>query len=389
MITLLAKKFIKNYKDYKDAKVRESYGTLTGIVGICLNLILFACKFTVGAISGVISITADAFNNLTDAGSSLIAFIGFKLANKPTDRDHPFGHGRIEYVAGFIVSIIIFLVGYELLKTSIDKLINPTASTPSYYLIIVLGLSILVKLYMFYYNKKIGEKIDSSVLRATSTDSISDCLATSVVVLSVIVNYLFHIQVDGIVGIIIVAFIWFTGYKSAKETIGLLLGQAPDGEYVKSIEKTVLESKYVLGIHDLIVHNYGPSSYFITFHAEVPSNCDINDVHDEIDDIEHKLEKTYKCIAVIHMDPIVVDDDKLNEMKVFVQNSVAEIDPQFKIHDFRMTQGATHTNLIFDLVITRDTKMTNEQILQTLKQKIKSKDNTCNVVCQIEYSYID
>ncbi len=387
MIKLLSKIFIKNHEDYQDPKVREGYGKLSGIVGVVLNLLLFVGKFIAGLLTGAISITADAFNNLTDAGSSIVTFIGFKLSSKPTDRDHPFGHGRMEYVSGFIVSIIIFLVGFELMKSSVEKLINPSAVEFSYVAMIILGVSVLVKLYMYLYNRNIAKKINSVSVKATAKDSLNDCIATFVVTVCFVVYKLTDFNADGIAGILIALFILYSGFGSAKETIGLLLGVAPDEEYVEKIEKTALSLEGIIGIHDLMVHNYGPGRQIISLHAEVDAHANVNEAHDNIDNAEKVLEEQFGCIAVIHMDPIDMNNPKRNEFLSLTHDIVKSIDQRFSIHDFRMTEGYTHINLIFDLTIPHDCKMDKESIKQSITDGLKSVNPNLNAVFKIEYTY--
>ena len=387
MIKLLSKIFIKNHEDYQDPKVREGYGKLSGIVGVVLNLLLFAGKFIAGLLTGAISITADAFNNLTDAGSSIVTFIGFKLSSKPTDRDHPFGHGRMEYVSGFIVSIIIFLVGFELMKSSVEKLINPSAVEFSYVAMIILGVSVLVKLYMYLYNRNISKKINSVSVKATAKDSLNDCIATFVVAVCFVVYKLTDFNADGIAGILIALFILYSGFGSAKETIGLLLGVAPDEEYVEKIEKTALSLEGIIGIHDLMVHNYGPGRQIISLHAEVDAHVDVNEAHDNIDNAEKVLEEQFGCIAVIHMDPIDMNNPKRNEFLSLTHDIVKGIDQRFSIHDFRMTEGYTHINLIFDLTIPHDCQIDKESIKHSITEGLKSVNPNLNAVFKIEYTY--
>ena len=387
MIKLLSKIFIKNHEDYQDPKVREGYGKLSGIVGVVLNLLLFAGKFIAGLLTGAISITADAFNNLTDAGSSIVTFIGFKLSSKPTDRDHPFGHGRMEYISGFIVSIIIFLVGFELMKSSVEKLINPSAVEFSYVAMIILGVSVLVKLYMYLYNRNISKKINSVSVKATAKDSLNDCIATFVVAVCFVVYKLTDFNADGIAGILIALFILYSGFGSAKETIGLLLGVAPDEEYVEKIEKTALSLEGIIGIHDLMVHNYGPGRQIISLHAEVDAHVDVNEAHDNIDNAEKVLEEQFGCIAVIHMDPIDMNNPKRNEFLSLTHDIVKGIDQRFSIHDFRMTEGYTHINLIFDLTIPHDCQIDKESIKHSITEGLKSVNPNLNAVFKIEYTY--
>lgn len=389
MFGFLAKIFIKDYKNYSDIKVREKYGLLSGIFGICLNVCLFIAKFIAGIVTGAISVTADAFNNLTDAASSLITYIGFKLSNKPTDRDHPFGHGRMEYVAGFIVSMLIFMVGFELIKSSVEQIFNPAVTEFSYLSVGILLASVAVKFYMFFYNSRVAAKIDSSAMRAVARDSITDCVATLAVLISLVLFKLFAFQTDAYCGLLVALFIIFNGYKSAKETIGLLLGEAPDPEFVKEIRNTVLSYSSVIGVHDLMVHNYGPGRQIISLHAEIDAKSDILEAHDNIDNIEKMLEEKYKCIAVIHMDPVAVGDKLTDELKLETRKAVREVNPLFDIHDFRLVDGKTHKNLVFDVTVPVDCNIPDGQIKQQISQKIKNISPDYNVVCQVEKTYSD
>lgn len=388
MIKLLSKIFIKDYKNYESAKVREGYGKLSGVVGIILNVMLFALKFTAGILSGAISVTADAFNNLTDAGSSIVTYIGFKLSSKPTDRDHPFGHGRWEYVAGFIVSMLIFLVGFELIKSSVEKIINPTAMEFSYLALGILVLSVLVKFYMFIYNRDISKKINSVSIKATAADSLNDCIATSVVAICFFVYKFTAFNLDAYAGICIALFILYSGFNSAKETIGLLLGSAPDPEYVEKIEKAVLSLQGITGVHDLMVHNYGPGRQIISLHAEVDANANVNEAHDDIDNAEKILEEQFNCIAVIHMDPIDMNNPRRKEFLLLTREVVKGIDERFSIHDFRMTEGYTHINLIFDLTIPHENHLSADEIKERINKGIKAINPNLNVVCKIEFGYV-
>lgn len=389
MFGFLAKIFIKDYKNYSDIKVREKYGLLSGIFGICLNVCLFIAKFIAGIVTGAISVTADAFNNLTDAASSLITYIGFKLSNKPTDRDHPFGHGRMEYVAGFIVSMLIFMVGFELIKSSVEQIFNPTVTEFSYLSVGILLASVAVKFYMFFYNSRVAAKIDSSAMRAVARDSVTDCVATLAVLISLVLFKIFAIQTDAYCGLLVALFIIFNGYKSAKETIGLLLGEAPAPEFVKEIRNTVLSYSSVIGVHDLMVHNYGPGRQIISLHAEIDAKSDILEAHDNIDNIEKMLEEKYKCIAVIHMDPVAVGDKLTDELKLETRKVVREINSLFDIHDFRLVDGKTHKNLVFDVTVPADCNIPDGQIKQQISEKIKKISPDYNVVCQVEKTYSD
>lgn len=387
MVTLLTKLFIKN-NDLKDPKVRTRYGTICGALGICLNIFLFVFKYFAGVLSGSIAITADAFNNLSDAGSSIVTLIGFKMADKKPDLEHPFGHGRIEYISGFIVSIVIILMGLELFKSSVSKITNPENIDSSIVIILILVISILVKIYMYLYNKKISKKIDSAAMKATALDSLSDSVATLVVLISIFIYKLTGLNIDGISGILVSIFILFSGYNAAKETISPLLGNKPDKEFIDEIIKIVMSHKEITGVHDLIVHDYGPGRVIVSLHAEVPGNSDIFEIHDCIDRIENELNEKLKCESVIHMDPIALDDKKVVFMRKEVAKIVKSFNNRLSIHDFRMVEGTTHNNLIFDVVVPLDLKLDYDYIKNEMEKLIKAKWHDCYAVIKVEKSYI-
>ncbi|MBQ3890501.1 MAG: cation transporter [Lachnospiraceae bacterium] len=381
MITLLVKLFVKNPEDVRNPKVREHYGIVCGVFGIFLNILLFSFKYFVGVISGSIAITADAFNNLSDAGSSLVSIIGFKMAGQKPDMKHPFGHGRIEYLSGLIVSAAIIVMGYEILKDSVLKILHPEEITFSYITVIVLSVSILVKIYMALYNKKIGKKIDSSALLATSQDSLSDTISTLAVLISTLLFFAFHINIDAYCGIFVGIWIIIAGIKSANETISPLLGQAPSKEFVKSVEEIVTSYKEIIGIHDLIVHDYGPGRVMISLHAEVSNKGDINELHDVIDLAEVRLRNELNCHAVIHMDPIEVGNPLTDELKAIVKESAKKVDENISIHDFRVVRGTTHTNLIFDALVPFSVKLPDEEVVKEIQNEVwKVKPNHFCVV---------
>lgn len=389
MIKLLAGIFIENNKDYKDQKVRSAYGYLCGIVGIVINILLFGGKFIAGFLSGSVAVTADAFNNLSDAGSSVISLIGFRLASQKPDPHHPFGHGRFEYIASLIISMVIIMMGFELGKDSVIKIINPAEVEYSALTFWVLGISILAKFYMFIYNRSIGKKIDSSTLKATATDSISDTVSTLAVLVSAILTVKFGILIDGWVGLAVAGFIMFAGISSAKETIDSLLGTPPDEEFCKSVEDIVLSHDGMIGIHDMIVHNYGPGRVFISLHAEVPSDGNFVDIHDTIDNIEHDIMRETGCLATIHMDPVDVRDELTNQMKAKVGEIISEIDEQITFHDFRMVSGPTHTNVIFDIVIPYNYKYSDEEIVSIIADKIHETNERFFAVIDVDKDFVD
>lgn len=388
MVTILSKLFIENYSEYKDTKVRRAYGMLCSILGIFLNVLLFIFKYIAGYLSGSISIIADAFNNLSDAGSSLITLIGFKFAGMKEDEEHPFGHGRIEYISGFIVSIVVILMGIELGKSSIGKIINPEKVESSLLTIVILIISVCVKLYMTVYNKRIGKKIESTAMKATSLDSLSDSIATIFVLLSILFMKIIKINIDGYAGVLVAIFILYTGYNAAKETVSPLLGMKPDPELVENIEKIVLSHEEIVGIHDLIIHDYGPGRRIISLHGEVRGDGDIFELHDAIDVIENQLFLELDCEAVIHMDPIEVDNEVINKIKEEVAKLVKLVDNRITIHDFRMVQGKTHTNIIFDALIPSNYKQSNEFVKKQLEDLIKAEYTDYCPVIKIDKSYV-
>lgn len=388
MITILSRIFIKDYKNTSSSNVRQAYGILCGAVGILLNVLLFIGKFIAGSLSHSIAITADAFNNLSDAGSSIITLIGFKMAGQKPDPNHPFGHGRIEYISGLLVSIVILLMGFELIKTSISKIFHPEALLFSPIIIVILVLSIMMKAYIAFYNHTIGNKINSSAMKATATDSLSDTLSTSVVLISTLVSHYTSLQIDGYCGALVGIFICFAGINAAKETISPLLGQAPEPEFVDSIHNIVMSHKGVLGIHDLIVHNYGPGRIMISLHAEVPANCDISEMHDMIDLIEHEIGSTLQCSATIHMDPICIGDAETDELKCLVKNYLTEIDDSLSMHDFRIVKGPSHTNLIFDVVTPYHFHLSDAELICTITEKIQKEHPNYFTVIEVDKTYI-
>lgn len=387
MINILAKFFIKDYNDVESPKVRGAYGVLCGAVGIILNIILFTFKLIAGTISGSVAITADAFNNLSDAGSSIITMIGFKMAGHKPDPEHPFGHGRIEYITGLIVSFLIILMGFELGKSGIEKILNPNPVEFSKITVIILIFSILIKLYMYLYNKRTADKISSQAMMATASDSFSDSIATSAVLFSMMISEFTGADIDGYCGLLVAAFILYSGIMSAKDTISPLLGVKPEKDFIDKIEQYALSYPEIIGIHDLIVHDYGPGRVMISFHAEVPANGDILLLHDVVDNVEAKLKEALSCEAVIHMDPIVTDDKKTNEMKTAVSNLLKKVGDEITMHDFRMVEGPTHTNLIFDIVIPFDYKMKDDDVVEKLKEEVSKLPGNCFAVINVDKPY--
>ena len=388
MITFLASLFIKDSKNYKKPSVRQAYGVLSGAVGIGLNILLFFGKWLAGTISGSIAITADAFNNLSDAGSSIITLIGFRLSGQEPDPEHPFGHGRMEYISGLLVSVAILVMGLELIWSSIGKLRSPEPIESSALVFGILIASILVKLYMFFYNHSLSKKIESAAMKATSVDSLSDTVATTLVLIATLISKYTGLLLDGWFGILVGLFILYTGGSTLKETIDLLLGQPPKQEFIDEVKEIVLGHSMVHGVHDLIVHDYGPGRVMISLHAEVDVNGDIQDIHEQIDHIEHELQEKLHCSATIHMDPIVTDDKEVLAMKAKVEEMVHFLDESFSMHDFRMVRGSTRTNLIFDVEVPRKTSYTDNEIVNWLKERIHELPGSKYfAVIQIDHEY--
>lgn len=389
MIELLAKWFIHHRDNTADGAVRRAYGTLCGAVGIGLNVLLFIGKFFAGRLSGSIAVTADAFNNLSDAGSSAVTLLGFRLAGKKPDPDHPFGHGRIEYISGLVVAGLILLMGVELAKSSFDKILHPEEVTFSALALVVLAVSVAVKLYMWHYNRRIGGKIRSAAMEATASDSLSDAAATSAVLLAMLIGRWTGLAVDGYVGMVVALFILFSAYKAAKETLSPLLGQAPDPELVQHIRDIVEEHDTVVGIHDLVVHDYGPGRQMVSLHAEVPASGDILQLHDVIDNIERELHEKLHVQAVIHMDPIVTDDETVDALRRQVAELVRQVEPRMTVHDLRVIRGTTHTNLVFDAVLPLDAAITPAEAGRRIREKVAELDGDYYAVVTVEHSFTE
>ena len=388
MINFLIRLFVGKNKDASDTKVRGKYASLAGFTGIVVNILLFVGKLVVGLLAGSVAIIADAFNNISDAGSSVVTLIGFRLASKPVDKEHPLGHGRLEYVTGFIVDVIIILVGFELFKSSLDKILNPYLPTVGNLTLCILGGAILVKLWLFFFYNKIGKIIRSTALKASAFDSISDCAATTLVLVSALVARFWGIGIDGYAGILVAAFIMFTGFKAAKETIDLLLGSPPEQEFVENIYQFAKGYSHVVGIHDVMVHDYGPGRQIVSFHAEVPSDSDINIAHEEVDKMERDMHEKFGCIVTVHLDPIVINDPLVNEHREMVCNAVKEVNPNLSIHDFRMTIGEKSVNLIFDLLLPSDCNLSSEEAEKQVIDKIHEKKENCFCVIRVEHPYV-
>lgn len=390
MVNALAKLFIKDADNVQSPAVRGAYGTLCSILGIALNVLLFAGKFFAGTISKSVSITADAFNNLSDAGSSVITLIGFKLAGKKPDPDHPFGHGRMEYLSGLAVSVAILLMGWELATSSVDKIIHPQAVEFSLVSTAILVVSIAVKLYMGFYNNAIGDKIGSAAMKATGADCMSDSVATGVVLAASLVGHFTNLVIDGWCGLLVSFFILRAGVEAAKDTIAPLLGQKPDEDLVKEIFSIVMAHPEVIGVHDLVVHDYGPGRLMITLHAEVGAEENILYIHDIIDNIEVELKETLNCDATIHMDPVAVNDEKINSLKTMIYERMVNLfGKEVNIHDFRIVEGHTHTNVIFDIMVPFGFKYTDGKIVEMIAEDVAKIECTeYRSVVTVDHAYV-
>ena len=386
MITLLARLFLK--PEHQDpAALRRNYGVLCGAAGICLNVLLFLGKFLAGRLSGSIAITADAFNNLSDAGSSFVTLLGFHLAGQKPDVHHPFGHGRIEYLSGLAVSMLILLMGFELGQSSLEKVLHPVPVESGALVSGILCASIAVKLYMTFYNRRLGRKLNSPAMLATAADSLSDSAATAAVLAATWIGQVSGAAIDGWAGLLVAAFILWSGIQSARETIDPLLGTPPTAEFVQQIRDLVLASPGIMGIHDLIVHDYGPGRRMLSLHAEVSASQDVLALHDEIDNVERALREQLGCEAVIHMDPIATDDGVTADTRRRVAELVRCIDDEISIHDFRMVTGPTHTNVIFDVVVPHHFRLTDQQVEEKIRAAVRALDGSYYAVPRVERSY--
>lgn len=383
------KAFIKDWEDVRNPKVRDSYGKLAGIVGILSNTLLCVMKILVGLISGSIAIVADAINNLADASSSLITLIGFKLAGMPEDKEHPYGHARIEYLAGLLVSVIIIVVGFELGKGSVEKIITPTPTEFNATVVIVLLLAIGIKVWQAVFNITAGKKINSMTLIATGADSRNDVISTSVVLLSLIIGHVFEIQIDGYMGVLVALFIIWSGIGLVRETVSPLLGEAPDPEMVKEIENIAHEHEGVLGIHDLVVHNYGPGKVFASLHVEVDAAVDVMVSHDMIDNIEHEVSQQLNITCTVHMDPIDLTDPNREPLKHLLMEKIASIDGLQNFHDLRLVPGPTHTNVVFDVTVTPGCKLSEDEISEIFAATVKEYNESFCTVVEFDRAYVD
>ena len=388
MINFLVKRFVKDYESVENAKVRTAYGMLASILGICCNLFLFSSKLFAGFLVNSISVMADAFNNLSDAASSIIGFVGVRMAEKPADEEHPFGHGRIEYIAAFMVDFLVVQVGFSLLKTAVEKILHPETLSFSLFSVGILVLSVLIKLWMASYNRKLGKKINSTVMMATAADSLGDVWATSATIVSLLVFRFFHINIDGIIGLVVSVLVLIAGINIAKDTLAPLLGEAIDPEVYKKISDFVESYDGIIGSHDLIVHNYGPSRSMASIHAEVPSKVDIETSHAVVDQIERDALEKLGIFLVIHMDPVETDNELAAILKEMAIDVILHLDSRLTLHDFRIAQSPARINLIFDLVVPRDyTRQMREELTRQVCEKVRERDRRCACIVTVENSY--
>ncbi|MGI6031158.1 MAG: cation diffusion facilitator family transporter [Eubacteriales bacterium] len=388
MTDLLVRTFVPDYKNIHSPAVRERYGILSSGVAIVCNLLLFAAKLLMGLISGSIAIIGDAFNNLSDVGSGVVTYIGFRMASQPADEEHPFGHGRIEYISGLVIAFFILMVGVEVLKTSFDKILHPEDIVFSPIVIATLVLSIGVKLWMGRFNGILGNRIDSQTMKAAAADSMSDCISTGATTLGVIAAGFLPFSIDGWLGLMVGCFILYAGYGIVKDTISPLLGQRPDADLVKQVEKELLSYDIIEGVHDLIIHDYGPGRMMGSAHVEVPANSDILMAHDIIDNAEKRIQATLHIPFVLHLDPIVTDCEEVNELRRQLNLIVSRIDTEMSIHDFRMVQGHTHTNLIFDVLVPHTYREKNSTLKKAIDAEVKRLDPNYFTVITFDRSYI-
>lgn len=389
MGTFLAKIFVKDYKNTSDPKVRERYGKFAGIVGIISNAVLCAMKILVGLFAGSIAIMADGINNLADASSSIITLIGFKLAAAPEDKDHPYGHARIEYLTGLFISVLIIVLGLQLLNSSFRKVLHPDPLSFSYITVVILVIAIIIKIWQALFNIGIGKKINSVALMATGADSRNDVIATSAVLVSIFIGKLFHIQLDGYMGCLVALFIVWSGIQLIRETSSPLLGEAPDEDLVRAIEEGVLSHDGVIGIHDLVVHNYGPGKIFASIHIEVDAKGDLMESHDMIDNIERDIKEGLHIEFTAHMDPVELDNPLISQLYKEIIQTIQPLEGVHSIHDLRIVPGKTHTNIIFDAVLTPSCQMSEDEISQLVDAKIKQIDPTYFVVITFDKSYTE
>lgn len=385
MLTLMQRLVKSPQGERTDIATRTAYGKLAGIVGVVCNAVLFSFKLLAGLLSGSIAIVADAFNNLSDAGSSVVTLVGFRLAGSPPDEEHPFGHGRMEYLSTLTVAALIMLAGFELAGSAVDKIFNPTHSVFSWLTVIILAVSILVKLWMALFNRAIGKRIRSDALLAAATDSINDVICTSLVLVATVVNRFTPFEVDGYIGGAVSLFVIWSGFSVLKETISPLLGEAPDPELVDNIRRIVGETDGIVGIHDLIVHNYGPGRCIASLHAEVPAHADVLYSHEVIDAVEHRLVEELGIVACIHMDPVDTQDEQVRSLRELTETITTDIDERLSIHDFRLVRGEHRINVIFDVVV--PFKFNANDLQKEIQRRLQLVDPRLFVVLTVEHSY--
>lgn len=389
MTDLLVRLFVKDSDNISNPKVRGRYGILSGCAGIVVNVILFLAKFLVGTVTNSIAITADAVNNLSDAGSCAVTVFGFKMSSKPADADHPFGHGRIEYITAMVVSFIVLFMGFELLTQSIDKIRNPEDVTFNLVGAIIIAVSIFGKLWLALFNRKLGKKINSPAMTAVVADSLSDIAATSVTLIALVLSNFFpSLHIDGWLGIIVAGFVLKAGYGIFKETLNSLIGEPPTKETVEKLEVKILSYEHVTGIHDLILHNYGPDKFFGSVHVEMPSDFDVLYSHDIIDNIERDVMAEFGILLSIHYDPVEVNNARVNELKIIAESAVKRISEELSIHDFRVVDGPSHTNLIFDVVVPRKFSLSNDDLMAEISSEISKNGTNFFAVMNIEYAFV-
>lgn len=388
MGTFLFKRFIKDWEDVKNPEVRDSYGKLAGIVGIVSNALLCLMKITVGLISGSIAIVADGINNLADGGSAVITLLGFKLASMPEDEDHPYGHARYEYLSGLVVSFIIILVGFELCKSSVDKILHPSPLDFSWTVVLVLVIAIAIKIWQAMFNISAGKRIDSLALMATGADSRNDVISTTVVLASLLIGHFCNVQIDGYMGVLVALFIIWSGIGLVRETVSPLLGEAPDSELVHQIQEIALSYDGVIGIHDLAVHNYGPGKIFASIHIEVDAGVDVLISHDLVDNIEHRLRDELSINITAHMDPIALNDPNREPVARIIAQTMGKLPGILSFHDLRLVPGPTHTNVIFDVVISTDCDLTEQEITRVFNEAITNYNSSFFAVVDVDRNYV-
>ena len=388
MTQLLIRLFVKDADRVTDPKVRERYGLLGSAVGMACNVALFLIKLVIGTLSGSVAIMADAFNNLSDVGSAVMTLLGFKIAAKPADSGHPFGHGRAEYISGLVIAFLIVVVGFEFLRSSVDKILHPEPVSGSAFVIAALAASILVKLWLSRFGTQIGKRIGSTALAASATDALSDVAATSATLVSVIVSYFTRVSSDGYMGAVVSLFVLWAGWKVAMDAVGPLMGQRPDPELVAAAEALILGGEGIVGMHDLMVHSYGPGKCFASAHAEVRSDADMMQIHDVIDQLERKAHHELGMLLTLHLDPLDVDDRRTEALRGQVQGVVQAIHPALGMHDFRIVSGETHTNLIFDVLVPQSVKLTDREIIAQLRRGVKRLDSRVEIVVTVDHGYV-